>query len=105
MQLESLAEVLVQVLVSPKEAVKAGDGGECPASIESACGLGELREFPHCGFALAGSRVGFDEIGRITQDARLTNAVALGQVHRPGPSFSIAATGRARPSSSRPSVA
>ena len=30
--------------------------------------------------ALAGSRVGLDEIGRIRQDARLTHAVALGQV-------------------------
>ena len=48
-QLERGAEVLVQVVVSPEEAVQAGDGGECPASIEGAGELGELRQFPRRG--------------------------------------------------------
>ena len=80
MQLERGAEVLVQVVVWPEEAAQAGDGGECPASIERAGELGELRQLAHRGLALAGSRVGLDEIGRIRQEARLTHAVALGQV-------------------------
>jgi len=80
MQLECGAEVLVQVVVCPEEAVQAGDGGECPASIDGAGELGELRQLPRSGLALAGSGIGFDEIGRIRQEARLTHAVALGQV-------------------------
>src|SRR6476620_9969295 len=79
-QVERRAEVLVQVVVWPEEAVQARDGGECPASIEGAGELGELRQFPRRGLPLAGSRVGLDEIGRVRQDARLTYAVALGQV-------------------------
>src|ERR1044072_2700905 len=67
-QLECGAEVLVQVVVCPEEAVQAGDGGECPASIDGGGELGELRQFARRGLALAGSRVGLDQIGRIGQD-------------------------------------
>src|SRR6476619_4054091 len=67
MQLERSAEALIEVLVSPEEAVQAGDGGEGPASIDGAGELGELRQFPRRGLALAGPRVGLDEIGRVRQ--------------------------------------
>jgi hypothetical protein len=60
MQFERRAEVLVQVVVWPEEAVQAGDGGECPASIQRAGELGELRQLAHRGLALAGSGVGLD---------------------------------------------
>jgi hypothetical protein len=75
-QLERDAEMLVQIVISPEEAVQASDGSECPASIERAGELGEPRQLPRCGLPLAGPRVGLDEIGRIRQDARLTHAVA-----------------------------
>src|SRR6478609_7367739 len=80
MQLERDAEVLVQVVVWPEQAVQAGDGGERPASIEGIGELGELRQFPLRGLAVARSGVGLDEIGRVGQDARLAHAVALSQV-------------------------
>src|SRR6476469_8218302 len=53
-QLERGAEVLVQVAVLPEEALQAGDGGECPPSVEGAGELGELRQFPRRVFALSG---------------------------------------------------
>src|SRR6476620_2337532 len=70
MQLERGAEMLVQVVVSPAQPGQAGDRGECPASIEGAGELRELRQFPDRGIALAGPRISLDEIGRIGQDAR-----------------------------------
>src|SRR6478752_347229 len=60
-QLEPRAEMLVHVVVSAEEAVQAGDGGECPASIDGVGELGELRQLPRRGFALARSGVGLDE--------------------------------------------
>src|SRR2546427_2582531 len=80
-QLERNAEMLIQVVVSSEKTMQAGDGGECPASIQRAGELGELRELAHRGLPLAGSRVGPDEIGRIRQETRPPHAPAPG----PGP--------------------
>src|SRR6478672_3553779 len=58
MQRERGAEVLVQVLVWPEQAVQAGDGGERPASIEGAGELSELGQFARRGFLLPRARRG-----------------------------------------------
>src|SRR6266496_3039348 len=70
-QLERGEEVLVQVVVSSEQAVQAGDGGKCPASVDGAREVGELREFPRRGLALGQVRDRFELLDR-SQWARET---------------------------------